>query len=251
MMLMRRLLLLLLLAAPALAAPETILVPFDSGTYGRWSAEVWVRNEAEHAVNLYPEQCYFIGLQVPCNFRIDVPANTTMLLDTRPSDDLREPGLFLYVPEGEAGKISVGLRIRALPDGPETEIPTVHFTNMRVGRTELLNVPLRPGTTATLRVYAQYAVNSVFRVRVYRTAGGGAPDQMLIERSFNQMLPTDGPPGPFLFDFSSALTDAAKLGATRVRVSIEPTFPGGEFRYWPLITITDDATRHVLTVTPQ
>ncbi|HKO58964.1 MAG TPA: hypothetical protein VJ276_24065 [Thermoanaerobaculia bacterium] len=249
---MRRLLpLVLLVATHALAGPDAILVPFDSGTYGRWSAEVWVRNEADHAVNLYPEQCYFIGLQVPCNFRIDVPAKTTMLLDTRPSDDLREPGLFLYVPEGEAGKISVGLRIRALPDGPETEIPTVHFANMRVGRTELLNIPLRAGTTPTLRVYAQYAVNSLFVVRVYRIAGGGAPDQLLFERSFQQVLPTDGPPGPFLFDFSSALTDAAKLGATRVRVSIEPTFPGGEFRYWPLVTVTDDLTRHVTTVTPQ
>lgn len=247
---MRRLLPLLFLATSAFAAPDRILVPFDSGTYGSWSAEVWVRNDADHALNLYPEQCFFIGLPVPCNFRIDVPAKTTMLLDTRPADRIDDPGLFLYVPEGETGNVSVNLRIRALPDGPETEIPTVHFANMRTGRAELLNVPLRAGTRPTLRVYAQYAVQSVFLVRVYRI-GSGAPDELLSERSFVQSLPTDGSPGPFLFDFSSALTDAAALGATKVRVSIEPTFPQGEFRYWPLVTVTDGATRHVTAVTAQ
>jgi hypothetical protein len=85
-------------------------------------------------------------------------------------------------------------------------------------------------------------------VRVYREAD----DALIYQRTFQFFVPTD-PIGPLalpsLLDVSVALADAGlqKPGFGRVVIdSPSPSMP-----YWPLLTITDNATQRVMTITPQ
>jgi len=237
---------------------EQVLVPFDTATipgqFGtRWSAELWVRNDAERPVNLFPERCSFIGLEGPCPKRIDVPGNTTTLLDVLAfTYGDRAPGVLLYIPQDRIGDIYFNLRIRDLSKQLEsagTEVPIVREAELRTGRTTLLNVPLKAGSRANLRVYSPDLFGARFVVRVYRQS----TDELLVDRAFSEGFPTDPPFPPLVpatFDFSAALHDAGFAGGGGVRVVIEPIRPGGT-RFWPLLGITDNVTQEVTFITPQ
>lgn len=236
---------------------EQVLVPFDTATipgqFGtRWSAELWVRNDAEQPVNLFPERCSFIGREGPCRRRIDVPGNTTALLDVMEMTSDRWPGVLLYIPQDRIGDVYFNLRIRDLSKQLEsagTEVPIVREAELRTGRTALLNVTLEAGFRANLRVYSPDLFGAQFVVRVYRQS----TDELLVDRAFSEMLPTDAPFPPLVpatFDLSAALDEAALAGGDRVRVSIERTWPAGA-RFWPLLGITNNLTQEVRFVTPQ
>src|SRR5687768_3147810 len=101
---MRRLLFLGLLLFPLIAsgqAPaqyELFLVPFDTVILesggARWFADLTVRNDSRQQVNLFPEECFFIGLVTPCTRKILVPPQRTMQLDLTSGFDPVRPGVF-------------------------------------------------------------------------------------------------------------------------------------------------------------
>ena len=200
---------------------EQVLVPFDTavfpGQFGAlWSAELWVRNDGEQPVNLFPEKCSFIGLEAPCTTRIDIPARSTTLVDVLKRASPSMPGIFLYVPQDRVADLQFNLRIQdlsKLSQSAGTEIQVVRQRDYRTGRTNLLNVPLREGFRPTLRVYSPYlGPQSQFIVRVYRDPG----DDLLLERTYTESLPTDaGPttrPGDVRFQLG------AGRGASRRRI---------------------------------
>src|SRR6185436_15761708 len=87
---MRAMALIFLLASTTLAADnvpyEQVLIPFDTmttpGVGTVWSVELHVRYDGDTAVNLFPGTCFSLGTPFPCERRIDVPARTTILLDS-------------------------------------------------------------------------------------------------------------------------------------------------------------------------
>ncbi|HUP48096.1 MAG TPA: hypothetical protein VNA04_04825, partial [Thermoanaerobaculia bacterium] len=227
---------------------EQVLVPFDSATLAtggaRWFAELWVRNDGPEPVNLFPEKCFFIGLEGPCNRRIDVPAGTTRLIDVQP-DSLTDPGVYLYVPSTRSADVHFSLRVRDLNQGLEqigTEVPVARGSDVRSGRRTLLNVPLQPHGRVMLRLYtAPQNLGSSFMVRVYAEPSG----DLLTQRTFILIGPTDPPvpaSAPRTIDASSIFQGWV---VDRVRVTIEGTSP-----YWPLLTITNVRNNQITTVTP-
>jgi hypothetical protein len=257
---MRALALIFLLASTALAADnviyEQVLIPFDTltvpGVGTVWSAELHVRNDGNTPVNLFPETCLSFGTPFPCDLRIDVPAQTTVLLDVFDDRFTRTPfGLFVYVPTTRLDDVSFSLLVRASSGSIGTAIPVVRRSAYRSGRTTLLNVPLGSGTRASLRIYcSDVNFGHAFNVRVYREPG----NDLMLQQSVFFGGPTDAPVPPIvplMFDVSSLLSDASLQKPGRVRVTIEPTFPLSSSGYWPLLTVTDNATQQVTAFTPQ
>ncbi len=254
---MRSALILAFLASTALADDfpfEQVLVPFDTmrvaGVGTIWSAELRVRNDGDQAVNLFPETCFGLGGPFPCDRRIDVPAHTTKLIDLLDDRIFTTPaGVMLYVPKGRGADISFNLRVGALGDPVGVEIPVVREGNYRRGPTTLLHVPLgAAGVRPTMRIYTPVPFNREIAVRVYREAD----DVLIYQRTFQFQFPTDpvGPAAlPSLFDVSVALADAGlqKPGFARVVIESDPP----SMPYWPLLTITDNATQRVMSITPQ
>ena len=103
---------------------------------------------------------------------------------------------------------------------------------------------------ASLRIYTpSHYVENEFVVHVFTEPEGAE----IVRRELRIALPTDAGAPPFvpsLFDFSGALADASLQNPGRVRVVIDSVWPPN-LRYWPLLTVTDNATQRVLVVTAQ
>ena len=229
---------------------EQVLVPFDTmtipGVGTSWRAELRVRNDGDQPVNLFPHTCYSIGAPFPCDFRIDIPAHTTRLLDFFDDRNTRA-GVLLYVPVARAADISLSLHVSASDDPVGVEIPVARRRNYRTGRTTLLNVPLGETTRASLRVYVPGLITRHFTVSVYREDD----DRLILQQTFFDPVPTDPPIPPLVpevSDVSIVLANAALQKPGRVRVTIDVL---GDVEYWPLLTVTDNATHRVMAITPQ
>lgn len=233
---------------------EQVLVPFDTaifpGQAAVWSAELRVRNGSDVAVNLFPEQCFSIGMPFPCDRRIDIPPRSSVVLDVLPRTTPEHPGVFLYVPTDRKEDVQFDLRVRDLSreaDSVGASVPVVRSPNYRKGRTTLINVPLQSDVRATLRVYIPDLQFATFRVTVYDEATG----ELLVDHRYSQAFPTDPPippVTPWTFDFSDALAAAEASGAQAVAVSIERLQP--DLSYWPMISITSNATNRVIILAP-
>lgn len=236
---------------------EQVLVPFDTmqlpGQHGSvWFAELFVRNDSNEPVNLFPEHCFWIGSEVPCGHRIDVPAETSMLVDTLDHDSASRPGVLLYVPEGNVGDIHFNLRVGDASRQSEnagTEIPIVRERNLLSGTATMLNVPISEGFRVRLRVYVVDEAGAAFVVRVFREG----TNELLASYGSSMHFPTDPPfppRTPATFDLTPALAEIRPADASRVRITIERTWPQG-LPFWPLLSVTNDITQQITVITPQ
>lgn len=234
-----------------------VLVPFDTmripGQFGSvWSAELWVRNDSSEPVNLFPEHCFWIGSEVPCSHRIDVPAETSKLLDVHDHDSASWSGVLLYVPEAKVDEIHFNLRVGDVSRPNElagTEIPIVREGNLLSGRVTMLNVPIAEGARARLRVYAVDAAGAAFEVKVFREG----TNDLLASAEYSMPFPTDPPfppATPAVFDLTGVLAGIDPANASRVRLTIERTWPQG-LPFWPLLSVTNDLTQEITVITSQ
>ena len=228
---------------------EQVLAPFETMQFGgllgsQWRAELWIRNDANQTVNLFPETCVWILGPEPCLIRYDVPARSTVRADIVYSS-ADAPGVFMYVPADRVNDIHFDLRIG---EGASTgtTIPVVRVRDMPIRKATLLNVPLQFGRRLNLRLYTMHRgpERGDFVVRMYGDPG----DLLLGERTFALSMPTDPVLNviPQVIDGTSALRG---LIADRVRIVIER--PYSDTPFWPMLTITDSATQHVTVVTPR
>jgi hypothetical protein len=227
---------------------EQILIPFDSMTLptggATWRADLFVRNNGETAVNLWPDVCYPFGLAAPCERRIDISAMTTRLLDVIPEPNATQPGVLLYVPRNRTGDVTFNLRIRDLRSGSiGTEIPVVRESEMRRGATTLINIPLQLNGRVDLRLYSPDA-GATYTVRVFAEPTG----DLLARRTFSGSLPADGPFPPLVPLTVDASTVFRGWLVDRVRVVIERN---SQAPYWPLLTITNRHTNEITVVSPE
>ena len=227
---------------------EPVLLPIavDSlpGAGGaRWSTEIWVHNDADHAVPIDREYCFFIGRYFPCGGEVRrIAAHSTMRLTGLGTAN--DPYARLFPPLQDAGFVHISIRVRDVSkdaNGPATEIPAVRPRDLHSGRIVLPGIANDSRYRANLRVYS--AAYSIV-VSVADTTTG----QVLSARTIGRYIPTDTD-GFFPETIQDVLAAPALQGHERVDVIIE-TQPE-DLGYWALLTLTDNATQQVMTFTPQ
>jgi hypothetical protein len=161
---------------------------------------------------------------------------------------------FLYVEKAHAADFAYNLRIREIVRGTTpTQLPVVHERDFRSGETILPNVPIDPGSRTRLRIYGISSPDGTgaVRVRVVPPNNGAVKELVLAltPPPGSSRLATAGE-----FPEQPAYVDAGDLnalvgGKANVRIEIEPLTTG--LVYWPLVTVTDNQTQQLMTVTPQ
>lgn len=183
------------------------------------------------------------GVSFPCF--IECPAPETMATTINKDDAVTNvvqtgrPGTFLYVPKGRGDDFTGTLRVQDLSRQAETwgtEIPIVRDRDFTTGATNLLDVPLHEGFRETLRVYAP--TDGLLRVRVFETADSPG----LLSEQIVPLRPPQGIHDPGYGELG--LYIAGNVG----RIEIEPLTPG--LRYWAFVSITNNETQHITTITP-
>ena len=166
------------------------------------------------------------------------------------------PGVFLYIEKERAASVTYTLRLRELSQSPFDflEVPVVHERDFSSSTTNLLDVPTNAATRAHLRIYGASSSNGHADV-IVRIFGN---DAKLYEKTVT-LTPAGGlatVPTDSAFMNNPAYAELANLrqlpgiGAHDiVRVEIEPVSPG--LRYWSFISVTNNATQRVSTITPQ
>jgi len=210
----------------------TTLGAFDSQFISRFT----VMNKSEQPLDVY-------GASFPCF--ILCPASETPVATIRAEEPISNilqsgrPGTFLYVPKGRENDFTGTLRVQDLSRQAETwgtEIPIVRDRDFTDGTTNLLDVPLKEGFRETLRVYS--TTQGLVRARVFST---GETPGLLADTIVPLRAPRDihdpayGELGLYI---------AGDVG----RVEIEPLTPG--LRYWAFVSVTNNATQHITTITP-
>jgi hypothetical protein len=157
------------------------------------------------------------------------------------------PGRFLYVPNGQAGLLSINLRVHdstrsALNFGTEMPVPRERDFVSPLESLHFLGVPTDPRFRVTLRLYT----TTVFSDAFVHIDGHG---------TFNVPLH----PGENVFEPSYAVFSGFPTGGVeplRVTVGLlENTSPisGGDLRepFWAFITVTNNETQLISTISPQ
>ena len=230
---------------------EELLIPIAldiPGAHGaRWRTDVWVYNDTNDTVNLFPEICSFIGLIFACNNKVLVAGHSAVQLPIAARRDPNDPGIYLFPPTDAAGKLHFSIRVHnvAQPDDIGFEVPVARASDFRKARLDIVNVPVSDRFRSLIRIYDQMrTLDAHVTVRAYDMNTGA----FLAQWQLDKFLPTDGPARAtlILHDFLSA---PQLRGHDSVRIEIEEANP--ESSLWALLTLTDNTNEHVTVLTSQ
>lgn len=259
-------------AARAQTDGETkILLPLvvEEPIYGAhgsaWVTRIALTNTAERAIALRGYAQY--PCVILCGMSNPTPAGVTFYphfaVYTR-----EVHGYFLYAPPEDVPFVNVTIHVQdlsrqALTWG--TEIPAVREDDALRGRTTLNDVPVDDRFRSRLRVYdfdPDRTVTKQISYRIYRVrtdlrypytgdqAPPADPDVLVTEGSLvfrvaGSGLGQTGHPGYVELDLDMAITP---FDSERVRVEL--IAPNESLRYWAFISVTNNETQHVTTITP-
>ncbi|HEX8154419.1 MAG TPA: hypothetical protein VF698_14895, partial [Thermoanaerobaculia bacterium] len=209
------------------------------GAYGSlWSTEIWYR--AESAAAVFPLAIADVMPQ----------AKTTVPLPVFRVPPGRPPGQFIYVTRAAADGIRINLRIQDLSRQSQTwgtEIPVVREQEFFDGPITLIHVPTDSRFRQALRIYDAGGEGSGrVMVRIFPSNG----QELLGEEELP--LPVDGLPiySPgYAQIVSVADRFPAVVAASIVRIEITPLT--ASTRLWAFVSVTNNETQHVTTITAQ
>lgn len=246
---------------PPIEGPDMVVIPVPLGTtpgaFGSlWSAELWAFNSGFVTLHVLPGPCRLAGsdsctILLPPGKAVAIPA----LIETQfPYLTLATPGRDDHLPGFQP--VHFSLRVRDLSRAAEsagTEIPVVRTGHFVTAAIQLLNVPVTTDVRVMLRIFLHptRGMTQRFAIRVF---GMDGPTPPLSERDLVLDPP---PPMPAIYaGYPAALAMIPDLLAglspetARVRVEIEP-LSDPVSPYWAFITVTNNDTQQVTTVTPQ
>jgi hypothetical protein len=258
--------LLLLLFAGVFAAPasaqdyDRYLIPVTGGNIAGangslWTTELTVHNPRDGEVGILADVCSVVFLTPPCQNIAFIPQQTSRRIAiTRAS---YSQGAFIYVPRNlNYGPTPMTLRARDLSKTAEsfgTEVPIARdsdFAQLVI----ITDVPTDARYRATLRVYNSSEAPRVVTMRVYTLAGREPIETRSIELAGVNILVFD--PTPFHPGYAEIdpLTPLVRASGERVRIEVEdpirhivsPPPPP----IWALVSITNNDTQQVTTITP-
>ena len=165
-------------------------------------------------------------------------------------------GLVLWLPRSQANNLHFSIRVRDLARTAEsngTDIPVVREEDLR-DVVHLLNLPFTSATRHTLRIYdLAFNESRAVDVSAYSPAG-----ELLATRRLELTSPEDaclgGPIGclrnlPRYAALSDFLPSSPAGLPDRVRLEVRGT--GSGMRLWAFVTVTNNTTQQITTITPQ
>lgn len=218
------------------------------GAYGSlWKTEVWVRNGGQNPVMIVTG-CQVGGCQPYLMFP-GVAERDTGVIYPPPG---QPPGTFLLADRRYAGDLQVSLRIRDLSRQEltwGTELPVVRSTDLRIGKLGFLEVPLEARFRQMLRLYSMAAEPIPVTVSFFEIPWLNLSPQPALATRTLTITPTtfDVLPGYVeLPDFGSTIPEL--IGKERVYVEIRSD---SALPFWGFISVTNNETQHVTTITPR
>jgi len=218
-----------------------------------WRSDITMLIKSPVAVDIRPSPCDTII--VTCPF-VPPPLNRPFNAADFVINHEAPGGQFLYVPAPDEEKVRFNIRVYDQARTAETagaEVPVAREEDFTSGTIALLGIPVAEEYRHTLRVYDADA-RSGARVLIHVYAGAETTPRVSVVRTLEQspqlqrttpaLLPTH--PSYLQLDLGQLVSLA---GLSSVRVEIEPVDPG--LRFWGFVSITNNETHHVTTVTPQ
>ena len=218
-----------------------------------WKSDITALIRSAVPVEIAPSPCENIVVLCPVPPPpLNQPFDASMFI----RDHNAPGGQFLYVKAPDEEKLRFNIRIydqARLAETAGAEVPVARENDFTRGAISLLNIPVAPQFRHTLRVYDGDARTGA-RVLVHVYANDESTPRVttvrtlepspLLERVTTAQLPTH----PSYLQLQLAdLTPLA--GLESVRVEVEPVDFG--LRLWAFVSITNNDTHHVTTVTPQ
>ena len=198
---------------------------------------VTLRNGSDNAITHYPPHCPIFP-PVPGKFCVQQGFSELAPHTTKRVDLLHSGAVFLYVSDD----VFVQLRVHDLSRQAESfgaEIPVVRLSEMKTTPGAILDIPNDPRFRSTFRVYAFWpnAPSDLVVRFVNDDTGASREERFHIEPS---TLGWDEPIAapPLYRQFSD-------FEATRIE--LEPSTPG--LRYWAFVSVTNNETQQVTTLT--
>jgi len=227
----------------AILLPIALEVALPGGNGSQWKTEIWVRNAGPAAVQLYLDcnvLCPPVMLEAGASLR--EPA-LFFGLDGQP------PAAYLLTPTGQSNGLQVSLRIRDLSRQAQTwgtELPVVRASELRSERFGLLDVPLDTRFRQTLRIYSMTPAESQVTVTFFDLPPTGV-GQPLATRVMSVTAAGEFFPGyAQILDFTSSIPEL--LGKERLYIEI---VPDKSTPIWAFVSVTNNETQHVTTITPR
>jgi hypothetical protein len=225
---------------PSDAFDRLLLPVFIPVTKGAFDSEFISRftmlNKAAAPLDVY-------GVVFPCFMLCPTPETqlATMQTDDPIANAMQtgRPGTFLYVPKGRGNDFAGTLRVQDISRQSQTwgtELPIVRDRDFTNEKMTLLDVPLLDGFRETLRVYS--ATDGLVRVRIFETE----ESNNLLHETIVPLRAPRNVNDPGYGELGLYLR--GKVG----RVEIEPLIEG--LRYWAFVSITNNVTQHITTITP-
>jgi hypothetical protein len=241
-------------AGPPPEAFETILVPLmfegEGAFRSAWTSELMIRNRSDQGVDPW-NPIVRCGPTERCHPQI--PAGVTLRLS---------PGLLmswihgylLAVPREQADDLDLTLHIRDLSRQAEsfgTEIPIVREKDLPRSPVTLLGVPVNDRGRVMLRIYDIAAVDGTPVVVRFRLDDGtqyGGDWHLTLRTVARCIAPCwlPDPAGIALPLFGAPMPP--NLTQDHLHVEVEPLMPHS--RLWAMITVTNNETQQVTTITP-
>jgi hypothetical protein len=242
---------------------ETFLVPISlhrgdgpiPGAFGSlWTSTLFFRNETAGDVMVSPH--YWDCGRGTCNF-LPIRPGTTVELELL--------GRLITVEKPSEGAVFFNLRVRDISRQSQTwgtEIPVVSQRDFLEVSTTLLGVPATSEFRHTLRLYEVSGTLmpvTFVRVRVFGTdpkIHSVPPPPSASDVFLGEAVVPIHPARAGSFRFTPGYTEIHDLGEIAslegwdlVTVQIEPVTEG--LQYWAFISVTNNETQHVTTITPQ
>ncbi len=225
-----------------------ILIEPTSGAHGSvWQSSFLLFNGSDVPLDFYPGDC-----TLPVCPSVPIPSWEVYPPPTVYAAPGESSGRLFYVRRDSAADVSFALRVKdiqAQARAEGTEVPVVRESDLKTGKTQLLDVPVDGNSRATLRMYEPDASGTgVVRVAVY------SQDDATLLAHADFVLAVGAVADPPVEPGYARITDLAATfpelaGHDRVRVQLEPLSPG--LRYWAFVTVANNETQFVTTITEQ
>lgn len=244
------LLIAILLSPPVLAKDvdgdglETTLIPIVfaperelAGAFGSiWAGEIWIANQSDEGLLLQAWDCIPV-----CH---DAAEPNSITTHKNPLVAGADRGLLYVILDEIAEQVHYTARMFELsrhsqPNG--IDVPVVREHEFLRGVGMMLGVPINSDSRATLRIYGPTrAPDHAVNIEVLSENGD------LLEALTLEVLPGAETFWPGYAQIPN-LRDALELPEGRVHIRLESV---SGIPYWPLVSVTDNHTQHVLLVPP-